>query len=399
MKYTCRVVASALIAMSVLLAGCDGSKHADEETSSGPVNLTVEMEDQDDALSEEFAGKLHFRIIPLEANDSSLFKGSDTQVLGVDEDIVLLDELQDKIIRFDKNGKYLGSFSPKGQGPEECSALLRTDVSDGKVYVLDWKKIQVYDKNGKYLSTINGIEGARANFAIVNDSIVYLRKGFQNEYQLEEFDMAGKQLYQSMPSIEKTRTFSIPRGPVRSLSRYKDGVIVANAMDMNIYYVKDTVEKVLATLDFPGLRIPTDFFDGTTGQIENRFHNLRINENEHTSAILFVDNVVGSDNWLVYIPEYFGPVSMVWSDLRTGKSYTNRDLPSPLNVILSEKVIIDGYNPSTDEFYALLSADRMRDLIDEYGIEILDGYPELQKVIDTNLDEDSNDYLLLIKAD
>ena len=177
-------------------------------------------------------------------------------------------------------------------------------------------------------------------------------------------------------------------------------MIVTFATDPNIYYVCDTTSQVIATIDYYGLNLPSEFFDGDTEAVESRYHNLRCDLSGNTQAVVLTDNIVGSDRWLVYTPEYFGPVSMVFSDLRSGKSYTNRELPTPLNVMLNSKTTIDGYSPSTDEFFMILSSEQLKEMLDDpTNAEAIARWPELAAIDPETIDEEDNDCVLFISLD
>ncbi|MDE6825780.1 MAG: 6-bladed beta-propeller [Paramuribaculum sp.] len=393
----CNVIASFAATAAVMLAGC--SKPEATVQAGEPVNFTAELRSQNSETAKEFAGKLHFRIVPLETTDSSIFKGSGSRILSADNGFTLIDYSQDKFLRFDKDGKYLKSIDRRGGGPEEYQRNYGASVNGGRLYVLDFGRIMVYDLDGNYLTRINGANGVRGSIAAAADGKIYLRKGFQNDRMLKVFSASGDSLTESFPSREVMRGFAIPRDAFYAIAPYRDGAIVTFATDPNVYYVSDTTSQVIATIDYPGLGLPSDFFDGGTEAVEDRYHNLRY-DGEVTRAVVLTDGIIGSDNWLVYQPEYFGPVSMVFSDLRTGKSYTNRDLPAPLDVLLGTKMTVDGYSPSTDEFFVIFSSEQLKEMLeDPANSDALASWPELQAIDPAAIGEDDNDCVLFIKLD
>ncbi|MDE6369460.1 MAG: 6-bladed beta-propeller [Muribaculaceae bacterium] len=381
----------------LLFAGC--SKHNAVVSDDEPVNLTVELRSQNSNAVDELAEKLHFRIVPLETTDSSIFKGSASRLLSTDDGYTLEDYSQNKFLRFDKDGKFLKTIDRRGGGPEEYQRKYSSCVKDGRLYVLDFDKIMVYDLDGNYQNTIKGVTGARGSIAVGSDGCVYIRQGFQNDKMLKVLSPSGDSLAEEFPSREVMRGFEIPRDAFSAISPYKDGAVVTFATDPNVYYVCDTTSQVIATIDYPGLGLPSDFFDGGTEAVEDRYHNLR-SDNGITRAVVLTDYIVGSDNWLVYMPEYFGPVSMVFSDLRSGKSFTNRELPASLNVLLNSKKTIDGYSPSTDEFFMILSSELLKEMLDNpANAEAIARWPELAKINPDTIGEDDNDCVLFISLD
>lgn len=387
-----------LASMTVLLfAGC--SKHDAATSGDEPVKLSVELRSQDSDAADELADKLHFRIVPLETTDSSIFKGSASRLLSTDGGYTINDYSQKKFLRFDKDGKFLKTIDRRGGGPEEYQREYSSIVNGGHLYVLDFDKIMVYDLDGNYQNTIKGVSGARGSLAVGSDGCVYIRQGFQNDNMLKVLSASGDSLTEEFPSREVMRGFEIPRDAFSAISPYKDGAVVTFATDPNVYYVCDTTSQVIATIDYPGLGLPSDFFDGGTEAVEDRYHSLR-SDNGVTRAVVLTDYIVGSDHWLVYMPEYFGPVSMVFSDLRTGKSYTNRELPTPLNVLLNPKKTIDGYNPATDEFFMILSSEQLKEMLeDPANAEAIARWPELAAIDPDTIGYEDNDCVLFISLD
>ena len=394
----CNSLASFAAITTLIFAACskqDGATSGDE-----PVKLSVELRSQDSHAVDELAGKMHFRIVPLETTDSSIFKGSASRLLSTDGGYIIMDYSQNKFLRFDKDGKFIKTIDRRGGGPEEYQREYSSCVKDGRLYVLDFDKIMVYDLDGNYQNTIKGVSGARGSLAVGSDRCLYLRQGFQNDKMLKVLTASGDSLTEEFPSREVMRGFEIPRDAFSAISPYKDGAVVTFATDPNVYYVCDTTSQVIATIDYPGLNLPSDFFNGGTEAVENRYHNLRVDKSGETRAVVLTDNIVGSDTWLVYTPEYFGPVSMAFSDLRSGKSYTNRELPAPLNVLLNSKKTIDGYSPSTDEFFMILSSEQLKEMLDDpTNAEAIAHWPELAAIDLETIGEEDNDCVLFISLD
>ena len=383
---------------ALLFASC--SKQQATVSGNEPVSLAVELRSQNSDAVNELAGKLHFRIVPLETTDSSIFKGSSSRLLSTGGGYTLIDHSQNKFLRFDKDGKFLKAIDRRGGGPEEYQRESGATIQGDRLYVLDFDKIMVYDLDGNYKATLKGVTGPRGCIAAGSDGNVYIRQGFQNDKMLKVLSASGDSLTEAFPSREVMRGFQIPRDAFYAISPYRDGAIVTFATDPNIYYVCDTTSQVIATIDYYGLNLPSEFFDGDTETVESRYHNLRCDLSGNTQAVVLTDNIVGSDTWLVYTPEYFGPVSMAFSDLRSGKSYTNRELPAPLNVLLNSKKTIDGYSPSTDEFFMILSSEQLKEMLDDpTNAEAIAHWPELAAIDPETIGEEDNDCVLFISLD
>jgi hypothetical protein len=60
-----------------------------------------------------------------------------------------------RVVKFDKDGKYLMTWGKKGSGPGEFNLPHSIDIdANRRLYVADRSnsRIQIFDENGKYIS-------------------------------------------------------------------------------------------------------------------------------------------------------------------------------------------------------------------------------------------------------
>ncbi len=74
--------------------------------------------------------------------------------VDADENIYVMDIGNKRIQKYDRFGKYLCTIGREGQGPGEFQSPLSFDIDDnqGIVGVLDGRKLKLFDKKGKYLN-------------------------------------------------------------------------------------------------------------------------------------------------------------------------------------------------------------------------------------------------------
>src|SRR5713101_3145848 len=100
-----------------------------------------------------------------------------------------------RVVKFDKNGKFLMTWGTKGNGPGQLDLPHSIDVDrNRRVYVADRSnsRIQVFDENGKYLSEWDHI---RSPFHIMMaaDQHLWVVDGVTNKFL--KYDLNGKLLY------------------------------------------------------------------------------------------------------------------------------------------------------------------------------------------------------------
>jgi hypothetical protein len=87
-----------------------------------------------------------------EDDDYLFYRILDIQV-DKEENIYILESGNVRVQKFDKNGNYICTIGGKGQGPGEYQRLSQLIINEkeGTVGVKEWRKLIVFDKNGKFL--------------------------------------------------------------------------------------------------------------------------------------------------------------------------------------------------------------------------------------------------------
>jgi sugar lactone lactonase YvrE len=103
--------------------------------------------------------KLLRKIGEVDADDENLaFNRPGDIVEDRDGSIYIADSGDCRILKFDKDGKFLASFGRKGQGPGEFAAISSLDIdSAGRLHVLDsmQRRLQILSPDGKEIQTIH----------------------------------------------------------------------------------------------------------------------------------------------------------------------------------------------------------------------------------------------------
>lgn len=382
-----------VVCVAALLFSCTDRKEAGGQVASFHVDLKNEASPE---VMESFLNNMQIRLMPLETTDSCLFSGGASHLNIVDDYLFVVDGEQRCFFRFDKSGKYINKIGNRGEGDKEYTALLSNAIANKNIYVKDWTKIQVYDYDNNYIRSIP-YKGSRCQIHVSPEGRIYARRSYANDTQLQVLDQEGKVIAEYFPTEEVVRGFKIPKGNARCMGNYDKGIYITNPMDNAIYLLQDTV-RVIARLDFGALNLPSDFFSGTSEQVEAKFWDLRGGITE-TKAILFINNLIVTDDWITFCPETFDPV-IVFCNRKTNTCITNRGFEAPYSVFFDKYKSPDGYNASTGEFYRLLDAMELKKMIETLAEEDKDYsqiYPFLKGIDPEKIDEDSNDWVLFFK--
>jgi DNA-binding beta-propeller fold protein YncE len=91
--------------------------------------------------------------------DQTHFRSPDDVVFSSSGDIYVADSGNGRIVRLDKNGRYVGEWGKKGKGQAEFGTAhgLAIDNQD-RIYVADRgnNRVQVFDREGKFLAVWSG---------------------------------------------------------------------------------------------------------------------------------------------------------------------------------------------------------------------------------------------------
>lgn len=212
--------------------------------------------------------------------------------------IYVLDGKMTRIVKFDRDGKFILRFGKKGQGPGEFgfpeSMVLDSDCN---IYVLSSGKVLVFDENGKYLQSFPynfyGISIALDN----EENLILL--GPRDDGIFHVYDRKGNYLYSygsgfKVPDeFAKFKQARFSKLPIRLWS-IEDEVYVLNPYRLEIHAykdgrIKDKLSKI--TPDYLRPEIKESVPGGYAGYVSDNLIHKKID-------MLFVFYNGKTANWL-----------------------------------------------------------------------------------------------------
>ena len=127
------------------LFSCKNEKKLSELTE-----ITVDIEQNGSLLLSEIVDKLE--IIKLETSDKSLINPDIiTRIIESDNEVIITQT--NKILVFNKDGRFIRNIGSRGQGPGEFNYIQNAtfDKENKHLYVISGRKIICYELNGKLL--------------------------------------------------------------------------------------------------------------------------------------------------------------------------------------------------------------------------------------------------------
>jgi hypothetical protein len=107
----------------------------------------------------------------------------------------LVQVLGERIVRFNKAGKYVNEWGTKGSGPGQFQLVHAVTIDpQGRIYAADRNnnRVQVFDKDGKFIEEWPNIRSV-TKLIVTNDNAIYLASA-AGYNRMAKFDLNGKLL-------------------------------------------------------------------------------------------------------------------------------------------------------------------------------------------------------------
>jgi len=128
--------------------------------------------------------------------DSFAFSGNNEFTIADDGSVYVVEKQENKVYKFDKNGKFLFSFGKSGQGPGEFQHVGNISVKGDLVCIGDYatrKLVHIFNQQGKFLYMVNTPKPCAYNY-LLNEKLILLWcfDGHNNNYSLIKQNIESK---------------------------------------------------------------------------------------------------------------------------------------------------------------------------------------------------------------
>lgn len=249
-------------------------------------NITVNIPDLEiNKIEDLFSIK---DTINLEATPSSLIS-TVSQVFFVNDKIFISDLLNDKVLCFSNEGRFIRNIGNKGRAANEFLGLSSFYILGDTLCLYDFggKKVLRFDIDGNYLDNtpLLGVYNSLSP-RINNDGFIAFNTFTNNEDnpKFTWLDENYKPLHRSKDQLTSTSTF------LYSFSLGENSVIHWEMMDDTIYSINNDVNSKFY-IDFQGYAFPKEL------DIDQKFEYYSQNANKTAGLI---DNVVETNKYLAF---------------------------------------------------------------------------------------------------
>ena len=116
--------------------------------------------------------------------------------IGADGRVIVQDRKNFKIFLFDGEGKFIKSFSKRGEGPGEIKQMRGLQVIEDKIVAMDAGRVHFFDENGKFITTKVTPTNLTARAFITADTFIsaplILRRGKKDPEKIVVYDLVNQ---------------------------------------------------------------------------------------------------------------------------------------------------------------------------------------------------------------
>ena len=225
------------------------------------------------------------RTVKLDANSESIIGSVDYAIVDKNGDIYVGDfDSGKKVLRFNKEGKFLNGFGRPGQGPGEYGYLKKFDISTkNEIFLISYDKLLTFKKTGELLNELR-LPYTPIDVKVVNDSIFLYVIGYRNrEGEKNSIVVLNSDLTQvGGLSDFDTRLLKYKFLSINQMGKFGENLFFIDIYDLalTIYSVK---EKRLIRLKIPNENYQLDeiwkkshFIETDRDEIAKRIHRFEL---------------------------------------------------------------------------------------------------------------------------
>ena len=344
------------LASSFLFLSCSS-----EKKQSDLLEIPVDINQNSRIPLSEIAEEI--TAIELELTNESLINPDRIKRIVTSENYIFVGGM-DKILVFNKSGKFVRSIGSKGQGPGEYRSIrnLAIDETNGRLFVNAWHKIIIYDFQGNFLKEsyfINQLSGLIVDINYINNELLII------DYSMGREDANGlfnhSAIYRLNDEFQITDSCTIRNiyEPWRVSSTWAEDFILP--LDSTVYlYYPQSVQSPSSEAIMRKSPSSEAIMRDTLYCLENNrlVPELKLkfkNNGRNGEGNLFISLNLVYRSSQYFFAEYFSYTHDInfycfLYDTKTGKGYNMRDgYTDDFNQI--ERVRIRPFNTNPDLFY------------------------------------------------
>ena len=254
--------------ISILLTSCSTTTINNKQFSTIDINTQNAIEQFD--LSSIIKNDID--IVQMEIKEDCFFT-SDAKLMFTNDNIIVADKINNKILNFNKNGNFLNSIGHKGRGPHEFIEITGVDNDSDFVYVSDdyQTKVIKYPINSGNTTVMKFSPEIYHKDLVVTENFYYLNTNystadgkFVNIISIDKTDNSTKYYLSYASQIYKN---SSRWTLLNNYSNYLDETLFIYSRNDTIYSISEKKIKPKYIVDIKHNKIPESNLSENGGEI------------------------------------------------------------------------------------------------------------------------------------
>ena len=325
------------------------------------------MEYEDNKLSSILES---FDVVPLETNDDCLI-GRVTSVKKRGGRYYVMSDRKNLHV-FDGNGRFVVKVSNVGQGPGEYEQLCDFEADDQYIYVLDYKKMHLFNLYGKFQKTIPLESGIWTIRCVEGGFLAYLFEPEADGNILAYLDKEGKVNKTALKDDESVSLVRFTAWPEWKEDCYV--YHVSNSKNLYVFDVKKQSFRTLEATDHPDALSVEEYAEARKNGVSQREMKGMIFDGFCSSSFqLFWGTIKeGKINFYIYDRASDAVRTFSWADVEDDITFTKGGMFNYMGTCSSDDEFLLGY----------MDADKLKEGIEKRSGAYESVYAKLENVAD-----------------
>lgn len=301
MKKTYSRIIILLVCIQIIACSHKKDGATNNMSEDEPYHINLPETGEDEIVVSKIAKKIEY--IPLETTEKSFFNFGRLHIEIEDSFVVISDK--DKILVFNKKGKFIRKIGKTGKGPGEFVRVIDMTLLEDTFYITSTgvRTITKYNMDGNFINTIPNLQlkyftsTTDCGFVWYNwekGNIVYFDNNFNATDTL--------QVEHDVSPIKANSMINFPKGE-KCFFKYKNKLLFNNYLNDTIWDVTNKRKEPFMVFNLKEKLLPSFTPEDLSDESQKKFHNL-FNDHELLKVAMGDTLIlINRMKWNVELPE------------------------------------------------------------------------------------------------
>lgn len=198
--------------------------------------------------------------VPLETNSECLMK--DIRSIEFSDSYIFVSDI-DKVVRFDKKGKYLGKIDANGRGPGEYLGVIDFCINNElqEIYIISADRVYIFDFEGKFKKTSKLTFRPALVISLNQENLMFylynMPYGYSNPYSWVITSREGQVISTYKNNLKRVNVPGVMTREMPLYQNYKSVHFMEFGID-TLYYFTESKKEPYAIFNLGNLKMDPD---------------------------------------------------------------------------------------------------------------------------------------------